>query len=118
MKTMQLDAMMQSPLYPTMLGGQKHPCTHCVGQPSGGGGGGGGGWGWHMLVGRLGHTQSRTSLQDTLGERSDHNMIAAHTLIYTHTNVTYTLYVHMKPCLVKSNPYSIISNSSKYFILH
>ena len=32
----QLDAMMQSPLYSTMLGGQKHPCTHCVGQPSGG----------------------------------------------------------------------------------
>ena len=37
----QLDAMMQSPLYYTMFGGQKHPCTHCVGQPSGGGGGGG-----------------------------------------------------------------------------
>ena len=38
-----------------------------------------GGWGWHMLVGRLGHTQSRTSLQGTLGERPDHNMMAAHT---------------------------------------
>ena len=37
MKTMQLGAMMQSRLYSTMLGGQKHPCTHCVGQPSGGG---------------------------------------------------------------------------------
>ena len=36
-------------------------------------------WGWHMLVGRLGHTQSRTSLQGTLGERPDHNMMAAHT---------------------------------------
>ena len=34
----QLDAMMQSPLISTMLGGQKHPCTHCVGQPSGEGG--------------------------------------------------------------------------------
>ena len=35
-KMVQLDAMMQSPLYSTMLGGQKYPCTHCVGQPSGG----------------------------------------------------------------------------------
>ena len=40
---MQLDGLMQSPLYSTMFGGQKYPCTYCVGQPLGGGGGGGGG---------------------------------------------------------------------------
>ena len=35
-KLVQSDGMMQSPLYSTMLGGQKHPCRQSVGQPSGG----------------------------------------------------------------------------------
>ena len=34
---MQLDGLMQSPLYSTMFGGQKYPCTYCMGQrPRGG----------------------------------------------------------------------------------